>query len=70
MPNHERRRSLLVSARAPSSGTPQVGRLRAGQHHDGDPDILIVVDAAYEVCRLAFLPVEVLGRIRSAVARP
>jgi hypothetical protein len=47
-----------------------VGRLRvAGQHHDGDPDILLVFDAGYDVCRLAFLladlPVEVLGRIRS-----
>jgi hypothetical protein len=47
-----------------------VGRLRTvGQHHDGDPDILVVFDAGYDVCRLAFLladlPVEVLGRIRS-----
>jgi hypothetical protein len=47
-----------------------VGRLReAGQHHDGDPDILVVFDAGYDVCRLAFLfadlPVQVLGRIRS-----
>jgi len=47
-----------------------VERLReAGQHHDGDPDILVVFDAGYDVCRLAFLladlPVEVLGRIRS-----
>jgi hypothetical protein len=46
-----------------------VERLRAaGQHHDGDPDILVVFDAGYDVCRLAFLlvdlPVEVLGRIR------
>lgn len=47
-----------------------VERLReAGQHHDGDPDILIVLDAGYDVCRLAFLladlPVELLGRVRS-----
>ena len=47
-----------------------VGRLReAGQHHDGDPDILVVLDAGYDVCRLAFLladlPVELLARIRS-----
>jgi hypothetical protein len=47
-----------------------VGRLReAGQHRDGDPDILVVFDAGYDVCRLAFLladlPVELLGRLRS-----
>jgi hypothetical protein len=47
-----------------------ITRLReAGQHHDSDPDILIVLDAGYEVSRLAFLladlPVQVLGRIRS-----
>jgi DDE superfamily endonuclease len=47
-----------------------VERLReAGQHRDGDPDILVVFDAGYEVCRLAFLladlPIEVLGRLRS-----
>jgi len=46
-----------------------IARLReAGQHHDGDPDILVVFDAGY-VCRLAFLladlPVELLGRLRS-----
>jgi len=47
-----------------------VARLReSGQHRDGDPDILVVFDAGYDVCRLAFLfadlPVQVLGRIRS-----
>jgi hypothetical protein len=47
-----------------------VGRLIAAGHwHDGDPDILIVCDAGYDVTRLAFvladLPVELLGRIRS-----
>jgi len=47
-----------------------VQRLRyAGQHTPGDPDILIVFDAGYDVTRLAFLladlPVEVLGRLRS-----
>ncbi|TCJ30468.1 NF041680 family putative transposase, partial [Parafrankia sp. BMG5.11] len=47
-----------------------VGRLTsAGHWHDGDPNILIVMDAGYDVTRLAFvladLPVEVLGRIRS-----
>ncbi|WP_196470095.1 transposase [Planomonospora sp. ID91781] len=46
-----------------------VGRLIAAGHWcDGDPDILIVMDAGYDVTRLAFilsdLPVEVLGRIR------
>jgi hypothetical protein len=47
-----------------------VGRLRqAGHQAEGDPDILIVVDAGYDVTRLAFLladlPVELCGRIRS-----
>jgi DDE superfamily endonuclease len=47
-----------------------VGRLIAAGHwHPGDPDILIVCDAGYDVTRLAFvladLPVELLGRIRS-----
>ena len=47
-----------------------VARLReAGQHRDGDPDILLVFDAGYDLTRLAFLladlPVIVLGRMRS-----
>ncbi len=47
-----------------------VERLRqAGQHRPGDPDILIVFDAGYDVTRLAYLltdlPVELLGRVRS-----
>ncbi|WP_433355673.1 NF041680 family putative transposase [Microtetraspora malaysiensis] len=47
-----------------------VGRLIAAGHWtDGDPDILIVMDAGYDVTRLAFvladLPVQLLGRIRS-----
>nr|WP_326828187.1 NF041680 family putative transposase [Streptomyces sp. NBC_01751] len=41
----------------------------AGHWTDGDADILIVMDAGYDVTRLAFvladLPVEMLGRIRS-----
>jgi hypothetical protein len=41
----------------------------AGQWRPGDPDILIVFDAGYDLARLAFLladlPVEVLGRVRS-----
>ena len=41
----------------------------AGQWHAGDPDILIVLDAGYDVTRLAFvladLPVELLGRLRA-----
>ena len=46
-----------------------VARLtKAGHWHDGDPDILIVMDAGYDVTRLAFvladLPVELVGRIR------
>ncbi|MFI6485479.1 NF041680 family putative transposase [Nonomuraea sp. NPDC050663] len=43
--------------------------IEAGQYTDGDPAILIVLDAGYDVPRLAFLladlPVEVLGRMRS-----
>ncbi len=47
-----------------------VARLRAaGQHRNGDPDILVVFDAGYDVTRLAHLladlPVELLGRVRS-----
>jgi DDE superfamily endonuclease len=41
----------------------------AGHWRDGDPDILIVMDAGYDVTRLAFvlsdLPVELVGRLRS-----
>ncbi|MCC2280559.1 transposase [Streptomyces sp. ET3-23] len=43
--------------------------LAAGQWQAGDPPVLIVVDAGYDVTRLAFLladlPVELLGRMRS-----
>jgi hypothetical protein len=47
-----------------------VGRLReAGQLRDGDPPVLVVLDAGYDVIRLAHLladlPVEILGRLRS-----
>jgi hypothetical protein len=41
----------------------------AGHWHRGDPDILVVFDAGYDVTRLAHLlaglPVELLGRLRS-----
>jgi hypothetical protein len=41
----------------------------AGHWRDGDPDILVVFDAGYDVPRLAWLladlPVELLGRLRS-----
>lgn len=41
----------------------------AGQWRPGDPDILVVCDAGYDVTRLAFvladLPVQMLGRLRS-----
>ena len=41
----------------------------AGQRRDGDPEILIVLDAGYDAPRIAHLladlPVEVLGRMRS-----
>jgi hypothetical protein len=43
--------------------------IAAGQHVPGDPDILIVADAGYDLPRLAVLladlPVTVLGRLRS-----
>ena len=47
-----------------------VARLTAaGQWKDGDPDILAVLDAGYDLTRLAWLladlPLEVLGRLRS-----
>jgi hypothetical protein len=41
----------------------------AGQWQPGDPDILLVFDAGYDLARLSFLlgdlPVQVLGRLRS-----
>ena len=43
--------------------------IAAGHWRDGDPDILVVFDAGYDLTRLAWLlrdlPVEVLGRLRS-----
>lgn len=43
--------------------------IEAGHWHEGDLNVLIVMDSGYDVTRLAFvladLPVEVLGRIRS-----
>lgn len=43
--------------------------IEAGHWRDGDPEILIVADAGYDISRLAFvladLPVHLLGRIRS-----
>ena len=40
-----------------------------GHWRDGDPDVVIVLDAGYDIPRLAFaladLPVEVVGRLRS-----
>jgi hypothetical protein len=46
------------------------GRLQAaGQWREGDPPVLVVLDAGYDVIRLAFLladlPVQLLARIRS-----
>lgn len=47
-----------------------VGRLAdAGHHRPGDPDVLIALDAGYDVVRLAWLlqdlPVTLVGRVRS-----
>ena len=43
--------------------------VQAGHWHQGDPDILVVFDAGYDVTRLAYLlaglPAELLGRLRS-----
>lgn len=43
--------------------------VQAGQWRHGDPDVLVVFDAGYDLARLAFLlvdlPVEILGRLRS-----
>ncbi|MFC0437717.1 DDE superfamily endonuclease [Kutzneria buriramensis] len=43
--------------------------ITSGQHRPGDPDIVIVTDAGYDVTRLAWklrdLPVELVGRVRS-----
>ena len=43
--------------------------IEAGHWHQGDPAILVIFDAGYDVARLAFLladlPVQVLGRLRS-----
>jgi hypothetical protein len=43
--------------------------IAAGHWRDGDPDIVVVFDAGYDLTRLAWLlrdlPVEVLGRLRS-----
>jgi hypothetical protein len=47
-----------------------IGRLRAAGHWQvGDPPIMVVLDAGYDVCRLAFvladLPVHLIGRLRA-----
>jgi DDE superfamily endonuclease len=43
--------------------------IAAGHWHDGDPEILVVLDAGYDAPRIAWLlgdlPVQVLGRMRS-----
>jgi hypothetical protein len=43
--------------------------IAAGHWHDGDPPILVIFDAGYDPMRLAYrladLPVEILGRLRS-----
>jgi DDE superfamily endonuclease len=48
--------------------------IAAGHWHEGDPPILMVFDAGYDVTRLAWLlkdlPVEEAGRLRSDRAPP
>src|SRR3954470_10233228 len=48
-----------------------VGRLRAAGHWSlGDPPMLVVLDAGYDVCRLAFrlpyVPIQLMGRLGAA----
>jgi hypothetical protein len=56
-----------VTARQVREVTERI--IDAGHWHDGDPDILVIFDAGYDLTRLAWLladlPVEVLGRLRS-----
>jgi hypothetical protein len=46
-----------------------IGLIGAGHWHQGDPAVLVVLDAGYDVTRLAWLladlPAELLGRLRS-----
>ena len=43
--------------------------IEAGHWHDGDPDIVVIFDAGYDLTRLAWLlrdlPAEIMGRLRS-----
>jgi hypothetical protein len=43
--------------------------IAAGHWHEGDPDVLVVLDAGYDAPRIAWqlrdLPIEILGRMRS-----
>lgn len=43
--------------------------IKAGHHHQDDPDVMVVLDAGYDAPRLAHLltdlPVQVVGRLRS-----
>jgi hypothetical protein len=39
--------------------------IEAGHWREGDPPILVIFDAGYDVTRLADLPAELLGRLRS-----
>src|SRR3954447_16611704 len=56
--------------RSPPPSYAVVGRLRAaGDWSPGDPPMLVVCDAGYDACRLAFLladlPLQLIGRIRA-----
>jgi len=39
--------------------------IEAGHWTEGDPAILVIFDAGYDVTRLAYLPADLLGRLRS-----
>lgn len=67
-------RRLMPTDNATATTAKQLRRvienLTAGGHwHPGDPNVLIVADAGYDLPRLAWLladlPIEVLGRVRS-----
>ncbi|MEU7004763.1 transposase [Nonomuraea sp. NPDC046570] len=63
------RKPASTASTLPSCGGVVERLIAAGQWRSGDPDMLIVTDAGYDVTRLAYvlrdLPVELLGRIRS-----
>jgi hypothetical protein len=69
-PEHRRGHGALYDA--VSHGRMDIARLRrvlAGHWRQGDPRVLVIFDAGYDVTRLSWLladlPVDLLGRLRS-----